>query len=56
MQPIVEAEVSNRSFDLAATVRGITPGDIVANRRQREWQRQLPGCGDRLLRGHLVLG
>jgi hypothetical protein len=29
MQPIVEAEVSNLSFDLAATVRGITPGDIV---------------------------
>ena len=29
MQPLVEAEVSNLSFDLAATVRGITPGDVV---------------------------
>lgn len=29
MQPIVEAEVRARSFDLADTVRGITPGDIV---------------------------
>lgn len=29
MQPIAEAEVSTLSFDLAATVRGITPGDIV---------------------------
>jgi hypothetical protein len=29
MQPIAEAEVSQLSFDLAATVRGITPGDIV---------------------------
>jgi hypothetical protein len=29
MQPVAETEVSTRSFDLAATVRGITPGDIV---------------------------
>ena len=29
MQPVTEAEVSQLSFDLAATVRGITPGNIV---------------------------
>ena len=29
MQPIAESEVSDLTFDLTATVRGITPGDIV---------------------------
>jgi uncharacterized phage protein gp47/JayE len=29
LQPITQAEVADLSFDLTATVRGITPGDIV---------------------------